>query len=332
MTTSDGACGRSVHSRDDLSQNDHIFIQANKAITVKFKIHRFMLVGAKEVAMKNILSIDVEDWFHILEVDSSPDLEEWDRLEGRVRKNYTRLLDIIDRRGIKVTCFFLGYVAKKYPELVLDTKRRGHEIASHGYAHQLVYTQTREAFYNDILKTKNILEEIINARIFGYRAPGFSITDSTPWAFDELTRAGYRYDSSVFPASRTHGGIKSAPLKPYILETSYGKLVEFPISVINIFNKRLCFFGGGYLRLFPYWLIKWLTKNLQKDGRMVNYYIHPREIDLEQPRLEMGRFRKFKTYINLKSTEKKLEKIIRDNEFINFSEVMELESSDIEIY
>lgn len=282
--------------------------------------------------MKNILSIDVEDWFHILEVDATPDLEEWERQEVRVIKNYTRLLNIIDRKGIKVTCFFLGYVAEEYPEFVAETQRRGHEIASHGYAHQLVYTQTPKEFYSDIFKTKNILEEIVNTEVLGYRAPGFSITESTPWAFEELARAGYRYDSSVFPASRGHGGIKSAPLKPYTVETSYGDLIEFPISVMSIFNRRMCFFGGGYLRLFPYWLIKWTTKKLHKDGRMVNYYIHPREIDPEHPRLEIGRYRKFKTYINLKSTEKKLKKILDDNEFTKFSELLELDGSTTDIH
>ena len=201
--------------------------------------------------MINILSIDVEDWFHILEVDSIPDLAEWDRQEERVKSNFTRLLDIVESAGVRATCFFLGYIAEKNPELVTETARRGHEIASHGYSHQLVYTQTPTAFYDDIRKTKDILEDTINAEIRGYRAPGFSITQDTVWAFSELARAGYRYDSSVFPASRAHGGLKNAPLAPHIVETSHGDLVEFPISVVQILNKRICFFGGGYLRFFP---------------------------------------------------------------------------------
>ena len=264
--------------------------------------------------MKNILSVDVEDWFHILEVDSSPNIEEWIHTESRVENNFYRMLDIFDTVGAKVTCFFLGWVAEKFPKLVKEADERGHEIACHGYGHQLIYTQTREEFSEDIRKAKKLLEDITGKYLLGYRAPGFSIIERTKWAFDELCDAGYLYDSSIFPTTRGHGGIADANIHPYKVSSANGDIIEFPMTVTTVIGKKMCFFGGGYLRFFPYSVIRHFSRVVNKEGRPVIYYIHPREIDPEHPRLPMGSYRHFKSYINLQTTINKLKKIVHEEE------------------
>jgi len=195
---------------------------------------------------------------------------------------------------VKVTCFFLGWVAQEFPELVRDAADRGHEIASHGYAHVLCYEMTPEAFFEDIPKAKRIVEDLLGRPIHGYRAPGFSVTEKTPWFFDKLAQAGITYDSSVFPASRAHGGIKTSHYAPYVIKTKYGSLIEFPITVARVFGRPTCFFGGGYLRLFPYTLLSRMSRKVLAEGRPVVFYVHPREIEPGHPRLRMNPLRRFK--------------------------------------
>ena len=262
----------------------------------------------------NILTVDVEDWFHILEVVGTPDLAAWDQLESRVERSFPRLLDLFAEAGVRVTCFFLGWVAERHPALVRRALAEGHEVACHGYAHQLVYTQTPAEFAADLERAKAILEDACGEEVLGYRAPGFSITPATPWAFEEIKAAGFRYDSSVFPGPRGHGGLPGAPLAPYAIETSRGPLQELPVSVVGIGPRRLCFFGGGYLRLTPYPLIRAMSRLVNLRGRPVIYYVHPREVDRGHPRLPMGRLRRFKSYVNLATTEPKLRGLARDEE------------------
>jgi polysaccharide deacetylase family protein (PEP-CTERM system associated) len=266
----------------------------------------------------NIFSVDVEDWFHILNLDGGPGPDEWAGLESRVVNAHGRLLDAFDEAGATVTCFFLGWVAEHCPELVKETHRRGHEIASHGHYHQLVFDQRREEFAADIKRSKTVLEDLIGEPVLGYRAPGFSITASTPWALEEIAAAGYLYDSSIFPADHGHGGVLDAQLEPHLIKTPAGTLVEFPITVAPVFGQRVCFFGGGYLRLFPYVLIRHLAKMVNHDGRPVIYYVHPREVDPEHPRLKMTLLRKFKSYVNLRSTLPKIRRIIADKKIGTF--------------
>jgi len=273
--------------------------------------------------MKCIFTVDVEDWFHILDVPSTPPLSEWDALPSRVEKNFLKLLDIFSEHDVRVTCFFLGWVAEKYPHLVKEADHRGHEVASHGYAHRLVYEMTREEFLQDARRSKEILEGIVGHSIFGYRSSGFSVTEKTPWFFETLVEAGFRYDSSVFPAPREHGGMDGAQLAPYTVQTSQGVLTEFPITVTKVLGKPLCFFGGGYLRLFPYFLIKRMTTRVQREGRPVVFYVHPREVDPDHPRLRMGAVRRFKSYVNLASTEPKLRRLITDFGLITFRDLVE---------
>lgn len=270
--------------------------------------------------MQNVMSIDVEDWFHILELESTPKLGSWDSLETRVENNLNTMLKDLDKYNVKATFFFLGWVAEKFPELVKLTHSQGHEIASHGYCHRLIYSQSREEFKDDITKAKKILENITGSEVIGYRAPGFSITEDTSWAMEELASAGFAYDSSVFPTTRGHGGLRSSRMEPHVIQTRAGQIIEMPISVKPFFGKRICFFGGGYLRLFPYSIIKSMTRKVNHSGRPVIYYIHPREIDPAHPRLPMGAVRRFKSYVNLKTTRKKFNSLLRDFELVSIKE------------
>jgi polysaccharide deacetylase family protein (PEP-CTERM system associated) len=269
-----------------------------------------------------IFSVDVEDWFHILELPPAPDIEQWNTLPSRVSKNFRSMLEIFSEKNVKVTCFFLGWVAEKYPELVKEAHTLGHEIASHGYSHTLLYNMSPKEFLFDITKAKDIIENIIGTPVLGYRAPGFSVTKDTPWFFDTLAEAGYRFDSSVFPAPRQHGGINSANLSPYTIDTAYGQITEFPITVAHVFGHPMCFFGGGYLRLSPYFLIKKMAEQVIQQHRPVIFYIHPREIDPYHPRMPMSPIRRFKSYVNLHTTQSKIEKILNDFSITTFSDYL----------
>lgn len=274
--------------------------------------------------MLNILTIDVEDWFHILDIRDCCSLKNWDNLEIRVARNTEKLLEILKENKIKATFFILGWVAERYPELVKIIAQEGHEIASHSYAHKLVYEMSKEEFRKDLKRSKETIESIIGNKIYGYRASGFSIINDTKWAFEILTEESFLYDASVFPAVREHGGMPDAPIHPYMIKTSSGPLWEFPISVLNFAGKNMAFCGGGYLRLFPYWFIKYGIKKINKKGYPVVVFLHPREIDANQPRMKLPLKRKFKYYVKLSSTEDKLKKILKDFSFGTIKEVLDI--------
>jgi len=269
-----------------------------------------------------IFSVDVEDWFHILDVPGAPPLGEWDHLPGRVEDNFRRLLDLFDEAGVKVTCFFLGWVAERSPGLVREAGSRGHEVASHGYGHRLVYELSPSEFFADARQAKGILEAIWGRPVKGYRSAGFSVTKDTVWFFEELVKAGYEYDSSVFPASRGHGGLRLSQYGPYRMQTPSGPLMEFPITVTEVFRRPLCFFGGGYLRVYPYPLVRLMSRRVLKEGRPVVFYVHPREIYPDHPRLAMNFKRRFKSYVGLRGMEKKLRKILKDFPVTTFAQFL----------
>jgi len=272
--------------------------------------------------MKSIFSVDIEDWFNILAVKSEPDISAWDSLPTCVESDFRRMLDIFCEYGVQVTCFFLGYFAKRFPHLVKGAQEGGHEIASHGFAHKLVFQQTAGAFFDDISLSKKILEDIAGVPVRGYRAAAFSVTQKTPWFFEKLIEAGFTYDSSVFPASRGIGGIRTGIFHPYIVRADNGEIAEFPITAVKIMGKPMCLFGGGYLRLFPYPLIRAMARRALGDNRPIVVYVHPREINPEQPRLPMNLKRRFKTYVNLRTTEPKIRSLLRDFEFTTFQQFM----------
>jgi polysaccharide deacetylase family protein (PEP-CTERM system associated) len=284
---------------------------------------------AKETSVKSVFSVDVEDWFHILDLPSEPDISQWDSLPSRVEQNFMKLLDIFSEKQVQVTCFFLGYIGQRFPGLVKEAHARGHEIASHGYAHRLVYQMSPDEFLEDLIKSRQVLEDIIGHEVIGFRAPGFSVVSETPWFYEKLLEAHYRYDSSVFPGSRGHGGLhkfkySSHIYAPHPVMSKSGQIFEFPMTVLNILGRDLCFFGGGYLRFFPYWIVKKRAQEVINEGFPVMFYVHPREVDPDHPRLPMNFKRRFKSYVNLKGMERKIINILEDFELCTCRQFLDL--------
>jgi polysaccharide deacetylase family protein (PEP-CTERM system associated) len=273
-------------------------------------------------AGKCVFTVDVEDWFHIPGSHKGQNVAEWETLPSHVSKNFRIMLEIFAAKKVHVTCFFLGWVAEHFPELVKEASSLGHEIACHGYSHRLVYEMTPEEFLGDITKAKHILENITGSTIRGYRAPCFSITKDTPWFFDKLLEAGYRFDSSVFPGARRFGGLETSAWDPSEIDTAFGRVAEFPITVVRVLGRPTCFFGGGYLRLFPYPLIRKFGMQVLQEGRPIIFYVHPREIDPSHPRLPMNPVARFKSYVNLSTVRSKIEMILDDFNFTTFGEMM----------
>jgi polysaccharide deacetylase family protein (PEP-CTERM system associated) len=270
----------------------------------------------------SVFSIDVEDWFHIMDLPDGPRISDWGALPERVEQNFNVLLNVLHEHDVKATFFFLGWVAERHPHLVRAAVAAGHEVASHGYAHDIVYDITPSAFLEDVTRAKHLLESITGKAVSGYRAPGFSATAATPWFFECLVEAGYRYDSSVFPARRQHGGLLGFARAPAPVSTPAGSIYEFPVSVSDVLGQPVCFFGGGYLRLFPYALIRLMARRVLSSGLPVVYYFHPREIDPDHPRLPMSLSRRFKTYVGLRTAKRKVERILSDFSFSTFEQLL----------
>lgn len=281
--------------------------------------------------MLNAFSIDVEDWFHILDLRPSPPLSSWAGLESRVERNTERLLQLLDDANAHSTCFMLGWIVEQYPELSQRIVDAGHEIASHGYAHELVYEIGEERFRADLERARGLIEDTLQCKAKGYRAPGFSITEATPWALDILAEQDFRYDSSLFPAQRGHGGHRHADRLPHTLHTAGGhRLVEFPISITQYFRRSFAYCGGGYLRFFPYPFIKRQIQKANARGEPVVVYIHPRDLDPDQPRMAMPRHRAFKSYVGLGTAADKVRRLLQDFQFGTLSEVLTQQGFSIE--
>jgi polysaccharide deacetylase family protein (PEP-CTERM system associated) len=271
--------------------------------------------GGRQEADMDSLTIDVEEWFHILDSNVVPPMDRWPALEARVEGNTSRLLDLLAACRVQATFFWLGWVAERHKSLLRRCLSEGHEIASHGYAHLLAYQVGRRQFHQDVLHAKSCLQDIAGVEVRGFRAAGFGITSSASWAFDVIREVGHLYDASVFPAPRAHGGIAQAQLVPYIVPTGAGELYEVPISVIEWWGRRVSLFGGGYLRLAPKLIIRWGTARLKAEGRPLVVYIHPRDIDPHQPRLPLPPFRRFKCYVNLRTTFSKIKWLCAHHQF-----------------
>jgi polysaccharide deacetylase family protein (PEP-CTERM system associated) len=248
----------------------------------------------------NAMSIDVEDYFHVSVFDGLVPRTAWDQMESRVCRNTDRLLDVFAEHGVRSTFFVLGWVAERYPALVRRISEAGHEIASHGYAHRLIYDQTRQAFREDIWRAKRLLEDASGTAVAGYRAPSYSITPKSLWALDALLDEGYRYDSSIFPIRHDRYGIPVSARAPYSIERDGGTLVEVPASATRLGPLNLPVAGGGYFRILPYWWTRWGIDRVNRiERRPAVFYLHPWEIDPEQPRLSAGRLGRFRHYCNL---------------------------------
>ncbi len=270
--------------------------------------------------MLNILTFDIEDWYHILDHKNTENPFSWKQYPSRVLESTQKILDLLDEKEQKATFFCLGWVAEQHPSLILSIVNRGHEIGSHSYYHQLAYRQTRKKFRDDLCRSINILEDISGEKIRSYRAPGFSVTGENPWVFEELIENGITHDCSVFPASRSHGGFLGLPDKPFILDSNGGYLKCLPMSKLHLMGADVIFSGGGYFRLLSYKIIRKMM--LHSDYVMT--YFHPRDFDVGQPMIPgLSISRKFKTYVGLKQSLKKLETLI--DEF-DFSSVMSASS------
>ena len=238
--------------------------------------------------------------------------------------NTNKLLGLFDDRGIKSTFFILGWVAEKYPALVREIHSRGHEIASHGYSHQLIYNQTPETFREETGKSKKILEDIVQVPVWGYRASSYSITSRSLWALEILAEHGFKWDSSIFPVRHDRYGMPNTPTRPYEIRLSGdSRLIEFPLTTAEFSGIRLPAAGGGYFRLYPYWLSRLLLKQACKDKPGI-FYLHPWEIDPEQPRVDgASLLSRFRHYNNLKVCLPRLRSLISDFEFNTVSSVLD---------
>ncbi|MCA8957123.1 MAG: polysaccharide deacetylase family protein [Planctomycetes bacterium] len=261
------------------------------------------------IARPDTLSVDVEDWYH-LNYDAMAGVERRD-FEPRVERNTERLLALFAEHGARATFFFLGSVAEEYPELVRAAAAAGHEIASHGYAHELVYSQSRDAFRADVARSLAILQDLTSAPIRGYRAPSWSIRPDreTPWFYEVLAELGLAYSASLFPFTTYLYGDSSAPLGWF--RPGDGTMVEVPTTVAEVAGRRMPFSGGFYLRALPYTALRWAGRRVHAAGRPVMYYLHPREIDPDQPRLKLPRRDALVTYIGLRGAERKLRRLLR---------------------
>lgn len=262
-------------------------------------------------SITNALTIDVEDYFQVSAFAPCIARSEWDSRECRVERNVERIMALLDRHQVKATFFTLGWIAERYPELVREMARRGHEVASHGYAHQRASDQSRADFLDDITRAKVILESLSGQAVRGYRAPSFSIGTGNLWAFDCLAEAGYRYSSSIYPIKHDHYGIPDAPRFMHEVRPS---LAEIPATTIRAFSRNWPASGGGYFRLMPYALSRRLLRRVnEQDKAAAVFYFHPWELDPQQPRVAGASAKaRFRHYLNLDLMEARLDRLLGD--------------------
>lgn len=272
----------------------------------------------------NAMSVDVEDYFHVAALAGSIDRSRWDEMEYRAEASTRRLLDLFDEFNLKSTFFVLGWVAQRSPQLIREIHRRGHEVASHGMSHKLVYNQTPAEFARETYDSKSLLEDLIGEPVLGYRASTYSITKRSLWALDILKEAGFAYDSSIFPILHDAYGIPDAQPVPGLVTTPKGaQIVEFPMSTAPLLGVRLPVSGGGYFRLLPYSLTRaGLRKLNEKLQRPFIFYLHPWEIDPQQPRVRTKLLSKLRHYTNLDKCEGRLRRLIGEFRFAPVREVL----------
>lgn len=272
----------------------------------------------------NALTVDVEDWFHVMEIAGGPGPEAWRTLESRVEANTDRVLAMLDAHGVRGSFFVLGWVAEHYGAIVERIRARGHEIGSHGYGHAAIFRQTEQEFRADLARSIAVIDGVAGARPVGYRAPGFSVVPSVTWAFDALADFGFRYDSSLTPARRFHGGWLGTLPAPHRIVLARGReLAEFPISTIGLGRLRVPFLGGGYLRAFPLAVSLAGLAMLNARGVPGILYVHPRDLDGGQPRLTMPAVRRFASYTGLESCASKLRALLSRFRFTTVSNALE---------
>jgi polysaccharide deacetylase family protein (PEP-CTERM system associated) len=272
--------------------------------------------------MKHALSVDVEDWFQVLNMAHVIDRATWDRLQLRCAESTRRLLDLFAKRGARATFFCLGWIAERLPDLIAEVHAAGHEIGSHGYDHRLLPDLGPAGFAADLQRTSDILQGITGQRPRAFRACTWSVTRRTPWAVDTLLAAGFTLDSSIQPVRHPDYGVAAAPKTPYRLLGQHGELLELPPLTWRVFGKHVPVGGGGYLRLFPLW---WFHRGLRQQlelGHPGVLYLHPWEVDPDQPRQALGGLRGFRHYINLKRTLGKLDRLLQQHAFTSLGDAV----------
>ena len=266
---------------------------------------------ADPARITNALTIDVEDYFQVSAMAPYIRRSQWDSIECRVERNVDRILALLAQHDTRATFFTLGWVAQRYPQLVRSIVAQGHELASHGYGHERASDLSREAFTQDIVRARQLLEDVGGVAVQGYRAPSFSIGEGNLWAFDCLQQAGYRYSSSIYPIQHDHYGMPDAPRFVHAVRDG---LIEIPITTLRVGQRNLPSSGGGWFRLFPYALSRWMIDRVNRqDNAPAIFYFHPWEIDAEQPRVAGINLKtRFRHYVNIGRTEQRLGALLRD--------------------
>lgn len=271
----------------------------------------------------NVMTVDVEDYFHVSAFAGCVPRSQWDSLESRVCRNTQRLLDLFEKVGTRGTFFVLGWVAERFPELVKRIQGDGHELASHSYDHGLLYDTTPEGFSRDLRRARAAIEDASGVRVDGYRAPSYSITRRSLWALDVLVEEGYRYDSSIYPIRHDRYGIPDWPRHIHQVRRPGGSIWELPGSTVSRLGTNLPIGGGGYFRLLPYfWTSRGIRSLNQSEGRPAIFYLHPWEIDPEQPRIRAGVVSRLRHYYNLDQTESRLRRLLGEFRFGRVSDVL----------
>lgn len=271
--------------------------------------------------VKNALSFDVEDYFHVTGFEHVVDRERWDEYEVRFEIGMSKILQILDRHEVRATFFFLGWIADRYPDVVEEVAEKGHEVALHGYEHRLIYTQTPEEFEADLTRGLAAVRKSYDGPVLGYRAPSFSIRSDSLWALDIIHKLGFKYDSSIFPIRRERYGIVDAQDRPH--QTRKG-LIEFPMSTVDVAGRKLPVCGGGYFRLYPMAVTHWAIGHLNRRQQPAMIYLHPWEFDPDQPKIWAGYGNTIRHRVNLGQTERRLDELCQRFAFAPVREVLDL--------
>jgi polysaccharide deacetylase family protein (PEP-CTERM system associated) len=273
--------------------------------------------------MLNAFTVDVEDYFQVTAFERRVPRERWDEYPSRVVANTRRILQLLDRRQVSATFFVLGWVAERFAALIREIAAAGHEVGCHSYWHRLLYDMTPDEFRTDLKLARDAIERAVGRPVVAYRAPSFSITRKTLWALEILADEGFRCDSSIFPVYHDRYGIPDAPLGPHRRSTPRGALWEFPPSACRVYGVNLPVSGGGYFRLYPArWTARWL-RQINESGRPFTFYVHPWELDPDQPRLAGPALTRWRHSVNLSSTEEKLDWLLGQFSFGRMSDALQ---------
>lgn len=274
----------------------------------------------------NAISVDVEDYYQVLNFQRGIDRAEWDGFESRVERNTECALEVFENAGVKGTFFILGCVAERHHDLVRRIASGGHEVASHGWSHTPITALSRDDCLDELKRSRAVLEDLSGATVLGFRAPSFSVTRDTLWALDALLDAGYAYDSSVFPVRHPDYGIPGSQEEIHRLSAPSGReIVEFPMTVAKLLGRPVPVSGGGYFRLLPYGVTRWGLRQVNRRERPAVFYLHPWELDPGQPDLRdrTSRFGAFRHYTGLRKTEARLRKLVAEFRFTTVRAVLE---------